>query len=92
LALVRKSNLPRPEVNAKLGPWEVDFLWRRERLAVEIDGYAFHSSRPALERDHRKDADLQNRGLLVLRYSPRLLRNARESVLAEVAGTLARRA
>jgi hypothetical protein len=47
LALIRAAQLPRPEVNARVGPYEVDFLWRRQRLVVEVDGYAFHSSRTA---------------------------------------------
>ena len=35
---------PNPEVNAKVGPYTVDFLWRTQRLVVETDGYEFHSS------------------------------------------------
>ena len=41
LELIRAAHLPEPEVNVRVGRWEVDFLWRDLRLIVEFDGYAF---------------------------------------------------
>gem|GEM_PF-1570698 len=32
LAMLKRAELPRPEVNVSLGSYEVDFLWRVERL------------------------------------------------------------
>jgi very-short-patch-repair endonuclease len=46
LALVRKAELALPETNIRLGRHEVDFLWREQRLIVEVDGFHFHSSAP----------------------------------------------
>lgn len=57
-----------PQVNVRLGRWEVDFLWERERLVVETDGRAFHSHEIARGRDARKDAWLRAQGLTVLRF------------------------
>jgi very-short-patch-repair endonuclease len=92
LALIRRAGLPEPELNVRIGRWEVDyFFWRHERLAVEIDGHAYHSARTARERDHRKDAELQAAHCLVLRISARRLRREPEVVLVEVATALARR-
>ena len=34
LALCRRHRLPRPEVNVRVDRYEVDFLWRRERLVA----------------------------------------------------------
>lgn len=34
--------------------WRVDFAWPDRLLAVEYDGFDFHSSPDALERDRRK--------------------------------------
>ena len=48
LAITRRAKLPGPAVNAHLGAFEVDFLWRDHRVAVEIDGYGFHSTRPTV--------------------------------------------
>ncbi len=87
-ALLHKSGLPTPSTNVSVGPYEVDMLWRQERLVVEIDGYAFHSSRAAFERDRVRDADLQARGLRVLRVTWRQIRDEPEAVVARVARLL----
>jgi len=83
LALVRAAGLPDPEVNARIEGYEVDFLWRAHTLVIEIDGFQFHSSREAFERDRRRDADLQGNGLSVLRFTWR-------QVVEEPFATLAR--
>jgi very-short-patch-repair endonuclease len=69
VSLLRAHALPPPAVNARLGPYEVDFLWRAERLVVELDGYAYHSSRASFESDRRRDRELQARGFVVLRFT-----------------------
>jgi len=76
LALVRAADLPAPEVNVRVHGYEVDFLWREQGLVVEIDGFQFHSSRAAFERDRRRDAELQSHGLRVLRITWRRLVDA----------------
>jgi very-short-patch-repair endonuclease len=91
LELVRKADLPSPEVNARVGRFEVDFCWRRGRVIVEIDGYTFHSSQAALERDHRRDTVLQQMGFLVIRILGRELLVAPERVLVRLARALALR-
>jgi very-short-patch-repair endonuclease len=69
LALVRQAGLPAPEVNVRVGPFELDFLWRAAGLAVEVDGFRFHASPAAFERDRRRDARLAARGIQVIRLS-----------------------
>lgn len=69
LELVRKAGLSMPRVNALLGPYELDFVWSRERLVVEIDGYEYHRSRDRFEGDRRKGAWLQARGYRVVRLT-----------------------
>jgi predicted transcriptional regulator of viral defense system len=64
LDLVRTAQLPRPEVNARIERREVDFLWRPQRIVVEVDGFAFHSSRTRFERDRLRDAVLAARGYM----------------------------
>jgi very-short-patch-repair endonuclease len=90
LALVRAGGLPGPEVNVRVGSYEVDFLWREHRLAVEIDGFRFHSSRAAFERDRKRDADLQRLGLSVLRFTWRQVVDQQHATLATLAGALQR--
>jgi hypothetical protein len=74
LELCRRSGVPRPAVNAWIATDEnghlmVDFLWRAERLVVETDGWAFHRSRAAFERDRRRDQVLELAGYRVLRFT-----------------------
>ena len=87
--LVRKGGLPRPRTNARVGGYEVDALWERERLVVEVDGFAFHGGRQAFECDRRKDADLLAAGHRVLRVTWRQLADEPEAVVARVAAALA---
>ena len=91
LALLRKAHLPAPEVNTGFGPFELDFFWREARLAVETDGYAFHSSRRRLEYDHQRDLELQAAGVMIVRFSWRQVRDQPELVVAQIAALLARR-
>ena len=47
-----------------------------ERVVVELDGYAYHSSVVAFRTDRRRDRELQSRGLVALRFpSDEALRN-----------------
>jgi very-short-patch-repair endonuclease len=90
LSLIRKAQLPAPETNVLAGEYEVDFLWRRERLVVEVDGFAFHSARQNFESDRRRDARLAARGLSVVRVTWRQLVQEPEAMVARLAQALAR--
>jgi very-short-patch-repair endonuclease len=90
LALLRRGRLPRPEVNVVLGPHEIDLLWRAQRLAVEVDGFAFHAARRAFEDDRRRDGDLAARGYRVVRVTWRQIVDEPEALLVRLAQTLAR--
>jgi very-short-patch-repair endonuclease len=67
----------------------VDFLWPRERLVVEIDGFAFHASAASFERDRRRDAELTGAGMRVIRVTWRQLADEPEAVLARLVRALA---
>ena len=88
LELVRAAELPAPRTNARLGRYEVDFVWPTDRLVVEVDGYAYHSTREAFERDRRKDADLLGAGYRVLRVTWRQIAKEPEAVVARLARSL----
>jgi very-short-patch-repair endonuclease len=91
-ALARSGGLPPPQVNGHVGGLEVDFLWPAERVIVEVDGYTFHSSRAAFERDHRRDAILEGLGFRILRVTWRQLTQEPEFVLVQLARALSRSA
>lgn len=90
LALLRKTGLPDPEVNIAVGRYELDFFWRVERVAVEVDGFAFHSSRRRFEGDRRRDAQLAARGIRMVRVTWRQIQREPEAVLVRLAQILAR--
>ncbi|HEY7151080.1 MAG TPA: type IV toxin-antitoxin system AbiEi family antitoxin domain-containing protein [Solirubrobacterales bacterium] len=69
LELCEARGVPLPEVNAIVGGLMVDCLWPARRLIVELDGYAGHAGRAAVERDRKRDLDLRAAGYLVLRYT-----------------------
>jgi len=88
LALIRKARLREPEVNVVVRGYEVDLLWRAERLVVEVDGFAFHSSRTAFEADRRRDAVLAAAGFRVVRVTWAQLAQEPEALLARIAQAL----
>jgi very-short-patch-repair endonuclease len=92
LALIRRAGLPPPEANVALHGYELDFLWREARLAIEIDGYAFHGDRAAFEADRRRDADLAAHGIQVMRVTWRQIADEPEATLVRLAQALAGRA
>ena len=87
--LVRAAGLPMPQMNVRVGGFEVDAVWPAQRLIVEVDGYAYHSGRAAFERDHRKDARLVAHGWRALRVTWRQLVHEPETVVAAIAVALA---
>ena len=89
LALIAAARLPRPEANVRIHGYEVDLLWRREKLIVEVDGYAFHSTRRAFERDRARDAALQAAGYRVVRFTWRQITDEPHAVIAQLAVILA---
>jgi very-short-patch-repair endonuclease len=91
MSLCRRHRLPQPEVNASLGPYEVDFLWRQQHLVVETDGFRHHGDRAAFERDRARDAHVQSLGFRVLRFTHRQLKQDRSAVVAALRALLGQR-
>jgi very-short-patch-repair endonuclease len=89
LAICREHGLPTPRVNCPVSGFEVDALWPRERLIVELDGYAFHRTRGAFERDRARDTALQLAGYRVLRFTHRRLQREPAEVAAALRALLA---
>jgi very-short-patch-repair endonuclease/predicted transcriptional regulator of viral defense system len=69
LEICLRASLPRPEVNARVDLYEVDFLWRAQKLIVETDGLETHGTRSAIERDHRRDRRLRSLSWRVERFT-----------------------
>ncbi|WP_343075587.1 type IV toxin-antitoxin system AbiEi family antitoxin domain-containing protein [Conexibacter arvalis] len=68
-ALVRDAGLPRPKLNHWIEGVEVDAVWPRERVAVELDSWTWHRHRRAFQRDREKGNTLTAAGWTVLRFT-----------------------
>jgi very-short-patch-repair endonuclease len=91
LRLMRDAGLPRPDVNVRRGRAELDFVWRDQRLVVEIDGYRFHRGPAAFRRDHEKNLVLQDARFEILRFTHDHVEQRPTLTVARVSGALARR-
>jgi hypothetical protein len=85
----RLGDLPEPATNVLLLGHEVDALWAKQRLAVEMDSWEFHGHRAAFERDRRRDSARQAAGFRVVRLTHRRLTNEPATVAAELRRLLA---
>ena len=63
---------------------KADFLWPAERLVVETDGRASHSTHAAFEDDRRRDQSLMLAGYRVVRFTWRQVAQEPEAVAATV--------
>jgi very-short-patch-repair endonuclease len=90
LRLCRRHRLPSPEVNVRVGPYLVDFLWRTQRLIVETDGYRAHGTRTAFERDRARDTDLLLSSYVIVRLTQRQITQRPAAVAASIRSLLSR--
>jgi very-short-patch-repair endonuclease len=67
LRLIREAGLPLPETNVKFGQFEADFVWRKERVIVELDSATYHSGPGVFHRDREKALVFRGAGYDVLR-------------------------
>jgi len=89
LALCRAHGLPLPSMNVALGPYVIDALWVRERLALEIDSRLHHETRAAFQRDRRRDMWLLAHGWRPARVTPEQLEFEQDDVVELLRGALA---
>jgi very-short-patch-repair endonuclease len=90
LRLCRRHRIGRPEINAHVGEYEVDFVWRARRLVVETDGWQSHGTRSSFEADRAKDVELRLLGLEVVRFTYRQVTDRPEAVAAKLRALLSR--
>ena len=72
--------LPRPQVNRYDGTQEVDFRWPSTKTVVETDGWQFHRTRAAFERDALRTQRLASEGWTVVRITWRQIHRDPEGV------------
>lgn len=93
LHLCRRAGLPPPEVNVMLDLGDArfmpDFLWRQERLIIELDGRRYHDTNSAYESDRRREQRLQLAGWRVSSCTWSQVVNEPRELAATVRGLLA---
>ena len=72
-----------PESGVWIEGYEVDFVWRRVGLVVELDGVAAHGTRAAVRRDRKRDRVLWRAGFRTMRLTGDAL-DAEEEVLLDL--------
>jgi hypothetical protein len=88
LDLCAQAGLSMPTVNEPGVAGRVDFTWPALRLAVETDGWRFHRTQAAVERDRAKEARLVIDGWRVLRFTWRQIVYRPASVIAALRASM----
>src|SRR5688572_4808828 len=84
LRLIEKWGVEEPQTNVWIEGYELDFVWTRAGLVVELDGAAAHTTRAAFNADRLRDRRLWRAGLRTIRLTDDAL-DAEEEVLADLA-------
>jgi very-short-patch-repair endonuclease len=88
VALLDRHRLPRGRMNADLSVrgrfFEVDCLWERQRLAVELDGGGAHRTGKAFQADRLRDRILVAEGWRTSRITWRQLRDEPGEIAADL--------
>jgi hypothetical protein len=87
--LAKHPEIPPPQRNIKLGPWEIDCYWPESALALELDGRPYHTVVEEIERDNRKNTWLQANGKLILRVTDSRFRRDKPGVYRDLKAMLA---
>jgi very-short-patch-repair endonuclease len=88
-AFIREHRLPHPVQNADVLGHEVDALWPKAKLIVELDSWEHHGHRAAFERDRARDPELLIAGYRTIRVTHRRLDREPERLAEEIRQLLA---
>jgi very-short-patch-repair endonuclease len=95
LSLLDSSGLPRPRIQRPVHFGDkvrrLDFCFDAEKVVIEADGYAYHSSIERFEDDRQRNNSLMLRGFRVLHWTWTALEDRPEELLNELLALLASR-
>jgi very-short-patch-repair endonuclease len=84
IQLLREAGIGEWIANLPVGPYVIDIAFPRQRVAIEIDGWAFHTDQPAFQNDRKRQNWLALHGWQVLRFTWLDVTAHPERVLAEI--------
>ena len=67
--LLRDAGIGGWKANYRVGGYRVDVGFPAQKVAIEVDGFAFHSDPDAFQIDRRRQNDLVLLGWQVLRFT-----------------------
>ncbi len=89
--LLKGAGITGWQTNFAAGGYLVDIAFPRQRVAIEIDGWAFHSDHDAFQNDRVRQNRLALQGWQVLRFTWLDLTQHSERVLAEIRAAISAR-
>jgi hypothetical protein len=87
LRLCAEAGIPLPEADVELGAIVVDFLWRSQRLIVELDSHQFHRHR--FDEDRGRDLGNLVNGYRTVRVTYRMMETESGRLVASLRRLLA---
>lgn len=89
IGLLRDAGLTGWVLGYRVGGYEVDLAFPAHRIAIEIDGWAWHSDAERFRRDRQRQNALVLAGWTVLRFTWHDLNNRPAAVVDEIRRALA---
>jgi very-short-patch-repair endonuclease len=84
IQLLKQTGITGWKANQLVAGYEVDVVFRAAKVAIEVDGFAFHSDADAFHRDRKKQNAIALAGYQVLRFTWLDLTEYPERVIEEV--------
>lgn len=82
--LLRAGGFAGWHANYRVGPYVVDIAFPAQRVAIEIDGWAFHSDEQTFQNDRARQNKLALKGWQVLRFTWMDITQHPQRVLTEI--------
>lgn len=82
--LLRAAGFAGWHANYRVGPYAVDIAFPAQRVAIEIDGWAFHSDEQTFQNDRARQNKLALKGWQVLRFTWMDITQRPQRVLTEI--------
>jgi very-short-patch-repair endonuclease len=89
IGLLRGAGITGWQMGLPFGPWTIDVAFTEAKVAVEVDGWAWHVDVDRFRSDRRKGNALANAGWTVLRFTWHDLTARPEYVVAAIRVALA---
>lgn len=90
LFLCERHDIELPVPNFVIGTYEVDAVWPKLGLAVELDGREEHGTPAAVVLDRRRELAIRNAGFEIIRYGSEQVDYDEMATAADLKAAIAR--